>query len=121
MTVNFKLDYILNLHNRHTYIIAIEHDGKKEEDAYKLSTVKVNRIDIKSIHKASDGSAIITMKNNISQFKTVEEYTEVMDVIHRANLALNIMNKEKVYIFDDFEVDSDELKICDDWKELIKD
>jgi hypothetical protein len=34
MTVKFKFDYVLNLHNKHSYITAIEKDGIKEEIAF---------------------------------------------------------------------------------------
>lgn len=117
MEVKFKFDYVLNLHNRNIYILAIERDGDKEEVAYKRSLVQVNRLDIKSIDKASDGSAILIMKNNTPPLKTVEEYDEVIDTIKRANIALDIMQKEKVYMFDAFEVDTDEMSIIDGWYE----
>lgn len=120
MTVKFKFDYVLNLHNRTTYISSIERDGLDEEQAYKKSLVQVNRVDIKSIDKTSDGSAVLLMKSHMSPLKTVEEYNEVIDTIQRANTALKIMQKEKVYIFDEFEVDSDELNIVDGWNEMVK-
>ena len=113
MTVKFKFDYVLNLHNRNTYITAIEKHGYKEEVAFKQSLVQVNRLDIKSINKASDGAAVIIFKTNTPPLKTVEEYDEVIDTINRANTALSIMQKDKVYIFDGFDVDSDELNIVD--------
>jgi hypothetical protein len=106
---------VLNLHNRNTYITAIERDGDKEEVAFKRSLVQVNRSDIKSIDKTSDGAAVLIMKTNTSPLKTVEEYNEVIDTIQRANIALEIMQKEKVYMFDGFEVDTDELSIIDGW------
>lgn len=115
MEVKFKFDYVLNLHNRNTYITAIERDGDKEEVAFKRSLVQVNRSDIKSIDKTSDGAAVLIMKTNTSTLKTVEEYNEVIDTIQRANIALEIMQKEKVYMFDGFEVDTDELSIIDGW------
>lgn len=115
MEVKFKFDYVLNLHNRNTYITAIERDGDKEEVAFKRSLVQVNRSDIKSIDKTSDGAAVLIMKTNTSPLKTVEEYNEVIDTIQRANIALEIMQKEKVYMFDGFEVDTDELSIIDGW------
>ena len=115
MTVKFKFDYVLNLHNRNTYITAIERDGDKEEVAFKRSLVQVNRLDIKSIEKTSDGAAVLIMKTNTPPLKTVEEYDEVIDTIQRANIALDIMQKEKVYIFDEFDVDTDELAIVDGW------
>lgn len=115
MEVKFKFDYVLNLHNRNTYITAIERDGDKEEVAFKRSLVQVNRLDIKSIDKSSDGAAVIIMKTNIPPLKTVEEYNEVIDTIQRANIALEIMQKEKVYMFDGFDVDTDELSIIDGW------
>lgn len=120
MTVKFKFDYVLNLHNRNTYILAIDRDGDKEEVAFKRSLVQVNRLDIKSIDKSSDGAAIIIMKTNAPSLKTVEEYDEVIDTINRANIALNIMQKEKVYFFDDFEVDNDELDIVQNWNTFKK-
>ena len=115
MEVKFKFDYVLNLHNRNTYITAIERDGDKEEVAFKRSLVQVNRSDIKSIDKTSDGAAVLIMKTNTPPLKTVEEYNEVIDTIQRANIALEIMQKEKVYMFDGFEVDTDELSIIDGW------
>ena len=118
MTVKFKFDYVLNLHNRNTYVTAIERDGNKEEVAFKRSLVQVNRLDIKSIDKTSDGAAVLIMKTNTPPLKTVEEYDEVIDTIKRANLALHIMQNDKVYIFDGFEVDTDELSIVEGWDEL---
>lgn len=120
MEVKFKFDYVLNLHNRNTYILAIDRDGDKEEVAFKRSLVQVNRLDIKSIDKSSDGAAIIIMKTNVPSLKTVEEYDEVIDTINKANIALNIMQKEKVYFFDDFEVDNDELDIVQNWNTFKK-
>ena len=120
MTVKFKFDYVLNLHNRNTYITAIERDGDKEEVAFKRSLVQVNRLDIKSINKSSDGAAVLIMKTNTPPLKTVEEYDEVIDTIQRANIALDIMQKEKVYIFDGFNVDADELAIIDGWYDKKK-
>lgn len=117
MEVKFKFDYVLNLHNRNTYITAIEKDGDKEEVAFKRSLVQVNRLDIKSIDKTSDGAAVLIMKTNTPPLKTVEEYNEVIDTIQKANIALEIMLKEKVYMFDDFDVDADELAIVDGWYE----
>ena len=118
MTVKFKFDYVLNLHNRNTYITAIEKDGDKEEIAFKRSLVQVNRLDIKSIDKSSDGAAVLIMKTNTPPLKTVEEYDEVIDTIQKANKALSIMQKEKIYLFDGFEVDDDELNIVEGWDEL---
>lgn len=120
MTVNFKFDYVLNLHNRSRYIQSIEKDGVSEDVAFKMSMVQVNRCDIKSIEKSSDGSAIIILKSPSIQLKTVEEYDEVIDVMQHANLALDIMRQEKIYIFDNFEVDDDELNVCESWN-AIKD
>lgn len=119
MTVKFKFDYMLNLHNRNTYIQAIERDGVDEEVAYKQSLVQVNRFDIKSIDKGNDGAAIIMMKKNSTLLRTVEEYDEVIDTMQKANLALDIMKDKKVFIFDDFEVDSDELNICEGWDGIL--
>ena len=115
MEVKFKFDYVLNLHNRNTYITAIERDGDKEEVAFKRSLVQVNRLDIKSINKSSDGAAVLIMKTNTPPLKTVEEYNEVIETIQKANIALEIMRKEKVYMFDGFDVDADELDIVDGW------
>lgn len=115
MEVKFKFDYVLNLHNRNTYITAIEKDGDKEEVAFKRSLVQVNRLDIKSINKSSDGAAVLIMKTNTPPLKTVEEYNEVIETIQKANIALEIMRKEKVYMFDEFDVDADELDIVDGW------
>lgn len=115
MTVKFNFDYVLNLHNRNSYTQSIERDGIEEEVAYKQSLVQVNRFDIKSIEKASDGAAIIMMKKVSPLLRTVEEYDDVIDTMQKANLALDIMKENKIFIFDDFEVDEDELNICVDW------
>ena len=119
MTVKFKFDYVLNLHNRISYINAIEKDGVEDEVAYRRSLTQVNRHDIRAIHKNSDGSATILMKkNNVAPLTTVEEYDEVLDTMQSANLAVDIMHQEKVYIFDEFEVDSDELNVCQNWRAM---
>lgn len=118
MTVKFKFDYVLNLHNKNSYINYIERDGLEEEIAFKRSLFQLNKGDIKSINKTSDGSAIIMMKNKEGLLTTVENYDEVIDTIQKANLALDIMCQEKVYIFDDFEVDDDELNVCESWSAI---
>lgn len=119
MTVKFNFDYVLNIHDRNRYINAIERDGIGEDLAYKYSFVRVNRSDIKSITKLSNGSAAVNMKRSSTPvLVTVEKYDEIIDTIKKANLALDIMNKEKVYIFDDFEVDSDELNVVEGWKAM---
>ena len=121
MTVNFNLNYVLNMHDRNRYINAIERDGISEDLAYKYSLVRVNKGDIKTITKLSNGSAAINMKRSSTPvLVTVEKYDEVIGTIQKANLALDIMNKEKVYIFDDFEVDSDELNVVEGWKSMKK-
>ena len=124
MTVNFNFDYVLNLHDRTKYINAIERDGISEDLAYKYSFVRVNRRDIKSITKLSNGSAavnIVNMKRSSAiVLVTVEKYDEIIDTIKKANLALDIMKQEKIYIFDDFEVDSDELNVVEGWKAIKK-
>ena len=53
MTVNFNLNYVLNMHDRSKYINAIERDGISEDLAYKYSFVRVNKSDIKTITKLS--------------------------------------------------------------------
>ena len=117
MTVNFNFDYVLNMHDRSRYINAIERDGISEDLAYKYSFVRVNRRDIKSITKLSNGHAAINMKiSSTPVLVTVEKYDEIIDTIKKANLALDIMKQEKIYIFDDFEVDSDELNVVEGWK-----
>lgn len=118
MTVKFKLDYVLNLHDRNSYINAIERNGINEEIAFKRSLFQLNKGDIKSITKSSDGSAIIMMKNNEGLLTAVEDYDDVIDTIQKADLALDIMYQEKVYIFDDFEVDDDELNVCESWSAI---
>lgn len=119
MTVNFKFDYVLNLHDRNKYINLIEKDGMKEEDAFNRSLIKVNKYDIKSINKSFNGLAIIMLKNNTSSIiTTIEDYDEVIDVMQKANLALDIMRQERIYIFDEFEVDDDELNICEFWESM---
>lgn len=111
MTVKFKFDYVLNLHNKHSYITAIERDGIKEEIAFNNSLVQVNKIDIKSINKMSDGTATIIMKKSVPPLETIEGYDEILDTIQKANIAVDIMRRDKIYIFDDFDVDSDELNV----------
>ena len=118
MTVKFKFDYVLDLHNRQNYITAIERDGIDEELAYKKSLVQINRADIKSITKTKDGSATIIRKSINPPLTTIEDYDEILDAIQSANLALDIMHKEKVYIFDDFVVDTDELAVCNNWSAM---
>lgn len=118
MTVNFKFEYVLNLHNKHSYINAIERDGVEEDIAYKRSLVQVSKYDIKSITKSSDGSAVIIRKSINPPLTTVEDYDEILDTMQKANLAMDIMRQERVYIFDDFEVDDDELNVCVDWSTL---
>ena len=118
MTVKFKFDYVLNLHNKNSYINYIERDGLEEEIAFNKSLIQLNKGDIKSVTKSSDGSAIIMMKNKEELLTAVEDYEEVIDTIQKANLALDIMYQEKVYIFDDFEVDDDELNICESWSAI---
>ena len=58
MTVKFKFDYVLDLHNRQSYITAIERDGVEEEMAYKRSLVQINKGDIKSITKTKENLSI---------------------------------------------------------------
>jgi hypothetical protein len=118
MTVKFKFDYVLDLHNRQSYITAIEKDGVEEEVAYKQSLVPINKGDIKSITKNKDGSATIIRKSINPPLTTVEDYDEIQDAIQNANLALDIMHQEKVFIFDNFVVDSDELNVCNNWSEM---
>ena len=118
MTVKFKFDYVLDLHNRQSYITAIERDGVEEEMAYKRSLVQINKGDIKSITKNKDGSSTIIRKSINPPLTTIEDYDEILDTIQNANLALDIMYQEKVYIFDDFVVDTDELNVCNNWSEM---
>lgn len=118
MTVKFKFDYVLDLHNRQSYITAIERDGVDEETAYKRSLVQVNKGEIKSVTKTKGGYAIVTLKKNVPTITTVEDYEEILDVIQNANLAVDIMHQEKVYIFDGWEVDTDELNVCNNWSEM---
>ena len=118
MTVNFKFEYVLNLHNKHSYINAIERDGVEEDIAYKRSLVQVSKYDIKSITKSSDGSAVIIRKSINPPLTTVEDYDEILDTMQKANLAMDIMRQERIYIFDDFVVDTDVLNICNNWSEM---
>lgn len=119
MTVTFNFDYVLNMHDRSRYINAIERDGISEDLAYKYSFVRVNKSDIKTITKLSNGFAAVNMKRSSTPvLVTVEKYDEIIDTIKKANIALDIMNKEKVYIFDNFEVDSDELNVVEGWKTM---
>ena len=118
MTVNFKFEYVLNLHNKHSYITDIERDGVDEEVAFRRSLVQIKKGDVKSVTKTSDGSAIIVRKSINPPLTTIESYDEILDTMQKANLALDIMRQEKIYIFDDFEVDSDELNVCNTWNAL---
>ena len=118
MTVKFKFDYVLDLHNRQSYITAIERDGVEEEMAYKRSLVQINKGDIKSITKTKDGAATIIRKSINPPLTTIEDYDEILDTIQNANLALDIMHQEKVFIFDNFVVDSDELNVCNNCSEM---
>ena len=118
MTVKFKFDYVLDLHNRQSYITAIERDGVEEEMAYKRSLVQINKGDIKSITKTKDGAATIIRKSINPPLNTIEDYDEILDAIQNANLALDIMHQEKVFIFDNFVVDTDELNVCNNWSEM---
>ena len=117
MVVNFSFDYVLQLHNKDTYISAIEKDETPEEVAFKKSLVIVKRDDIKSMHKTPNGEAFIVFKAIRPSMTTVEGYDEIVDAIQKANTALDIMYKEKVYFFDGFEVDSDELNIIEGYNE----
>lgn len=122
MEVNFKFDYVLTLHDRNVYKNNIEQDGVDEEISYKLSKVKVNKRDIKDITKSSDGSAVIMFKNKFAALlKTLEEYDDIIEVIRKADLSVDIMHQEKIYIFDDFNVEDEELNICESWNEIRND
>lgn len=122
MTVKFKFDYVMYLHDRNIYINSIEKDGVEEEIAFNKSLVQLNKGDIKDITKSTDGSAIIKMKNKFAGLlTTVEDYEDVIEVMRKANIALDIMYQEKVYIFDDFKVDDDELYVCDSWRDIKDD
>lgn len=122
MTVNFKFNYTINIHDKHRYVNYIEKDGLKEEVAFKRSLMQINRDDIKAVNRSSDGYAIIVLKSNQGgTITTVEAYDEVLDTIQNANTALKIMNQNKVYIFDEFEVDSDELNVCNSWSDIKDD
>ena len=50
--------------------------------------------------------------------KAIESCDEIFNTIQKANFAVDIMHKEKVYIFDDFEVDDDELNVCESWNAI---
>lgn len=122
MEVNFKFDYVLTLHDRNVYKNNIEQDGVDEEISYNLSKVKVNKRDIKDITKSSDGSAVIMFKNKFAALlKTLEEYDDIIEVIRKADLAVDIMHQEKIYIFDEFDVEDEELNICESWCEIRND
>ena len=119
MTVNFKFDYVLNLHDKNSYINYIERDGMNDEEAYKKSSFNVNKRDIKDIAKTSDGFAVLRLKNKFTALiTTLEEYEDVIEVMRKADLAVDIMHQEKIYIFDEFEVDDDELTVCDSWCDM---
>ena len=118
MTVKFKFDYVLNLHDKNSYIHAIENDGVDKNVAFDRSLVQVNRGDIKSITKGSDDSSVIILKRTSQPLKAIESCDEIFNTIQKANFAVDIMHKEKVYIFDDFEVDDDELNVCDSWNAI---
>ena len=119
MTVKFKFDYVLNLHDKDSYINYIERDGMNDEEAYKKSSFNVNKRDIKDIAKTSDGFAVLRLKNKFTALiTTLEEYEDVIEVMRKADLAVDIMHQEKIYIFDEFEVDDDELTVCDSWCDM---
>lgn len=119
MKVNFKFGYVLTLHDRNVYRNAIEQDGVDEEVAYNLSKVKVNKRIVKDITKSSDGSAVIMFKNKFATLlKTLEEYDDIIEVMCKADLAVDIMHQEKIYIFDDFDVEDEELNKCEFWYEI---
>jgi hypothetical protein len=118
MTVNFKFECVLNLHNKNSYITYIEKESIDEENAFKRSLVQINKNDIKSISKTSDGYAVIIRKSINPPITTIESYDEIIDTLQKVNLAQDIMHKNKVYIFDDFEVDTDELNVCNGWDKL---
>lgn len=120
MTVNFKFICTLNLHNKTSYINYIERDGIDEETAYNRSTVQLDKSDIKSVDKTKDGYATITRKSTRIPLVTIESYNEILEVLHNTDIAMSIMNQEKLYIFDDFEVSSDELKVSEGWSEIKK-
>ena len=120
MKVNFKFICTLNLHNKTSYINYIEREGIDEETAYNRSEVHIDKSDIKSVDKTKDGYAKITRKSSNIQLVTIESYDEILDVLHNTDIALSIMNQERVYIFDDFEVSSDELKVSEGWGEMMK-
>jgi hypothetical protein len=107
------------MHDRNIYTIAIEKDGVDENVAFNKSLIQIRRGDIKEIIKSSDCSAIIRFKSD-ELLKAIEDYDEVIDTIQKADLAVDIMHKEKVYIFDEFDVDDDELNVCESWN-AIKD
>lgn len=115
MIVNFNFNYALELHDRHIYISAIEKDGEPEENAYKKALVIVHKNDIKSLIKSQNGAGKLMFRTIRPSIETIESYEEIVDAIQKANKALDIMNQEKIYIFDDFKVDSDELNIVDGW------
>lgn len=119
MTVKFKFDYVLNMHDRNIYTNAIEKDGVDENVAFNKSLIQIRRGDIKEIIKSSDCSTIIRFKSD-ELLSAIEDYDEVIDTIQKADLAVDIMHKEKVYIFDEFDVDDDELNVCESWN-AIKD
>lgn len=116
MTVNFKFDYVLTLHDKDSYINYIERDGMNDEEAYKKSSFNVNKRDIKDIAKTSDGFAVLRLKNKFTALiTTLEEYEDVIEVMRKADLAVDIIHQEKIYIFDEFEVDEEELSVCESW------
>jgi ATP synthase F1 gamma subunit len=95
MTVKFNLDCVLNLHNKHIYISAIQRDSIEDDVAFKRSLVQINRLDIKTITKMSDGTARITMKNNLLSIETVENAT-YEDANRVAQAAMDAYKKGEV-------------------------
>ena len=75
----------------------------------------VHKNDIKSLTKSQNGAGKLMFRTIRPSIETIESYEEIVDAIQKANKALDIMNQEKIYIFDDFKVDSDELTIVDGW------
>ena len=85
--------------------------------AYKRSLVQINKGDIKSITKTKDGAATIIRKS-INPLTTIEDYDEIRCYPERKSCTGYNAPRKKVFIFDDFVVDTDELNICNNWSEM---
>ena len=103
--IGIVFDLVLHLATLVSVVLFYRREIVEEEMAYKKSLVQINKGDIKTITRNKDGAATIIRKSINPPLTTIEDYDEIIDTIQNANLALDIMHQEKVFIFDDFVVD----------------